>query len=96
MAVEIASAPVAKLARGTIRCRILVVLFLAFMVAYFDRANVAVLVADHGFTDALGVTGDKASMGLSLTSFLLLYGLTSFFPVLSFNVLARRKLWAGA
>ncbi len=78
MAVEIASAPVAKPA-GKLRLWILVVLFLAFMVAYFDRANVAVLVADHGFTDALGVTGDKASMGLSLTSFLLLYGLTSFF-----------------
>ena len=82
--------------RGKVRIWILLVLFLAFMIAYFDRSNVAVLVADKAFTDALGVTADKASMGLFLTSFLLLYGLTSFFagPVIQ-RLGARRALGWG-
>ena len=63
---------------GKVRYWILLVLFLAFMVAYIDRANVAVLVADKIFTDALGITGNKASMGLLMTIFLLFYGLTNF------------------
>ncbi len=78
MTEEVLKKQIAK-PEGKVRYWMLLVLFLAFMVAYFDRANVAVLVADKAFTDALGVTGDKASMGLFLTSFLLLYGLTSFF-----------------
>ncbi|MFZ5644729.1 MAG: MFS transporter [Bacillota bacterium] len=60
---------------GYIRWTILVVMFLIFIVAYIDRANTIVLVADTAFTDAFGITGDRATQGLLMTSFLLVYGI---------------------
>jgi sugar phosphate permease len=53
--------------------------FLTFFVAYLDRANVSVLIADRHYTQALGITGDKSVQGLLMTAFLLFYGLASFF-----------------
>lgn len=64
---------------GNLRVWIMVILFLAYMFAFFDRSNVSVLIADGGFTDALGITADKSAQGLLLTAFLLFYGLTCFF-----------------
>lgn len=64
--------------KGKVRFWILIVLFLAFLVAYFDRSNVSILIADKAFTDAMGVTGDKSSQGLFMTVFLLFYGVTCF------------------
>jgi len=49
------------------------------MVAFFDRSNVAVLIADNAFTDAFGITADKATQGLLLTAFLFSYGAACFF-----------------
>ncbi len=65
--------------KGKVRIWILVALFLAFLVAYFDRSNVSILIADKDFTDALGITGDKSSQGLFMTVFLLFYGMSCFF-----------------
>lgn len=64
---------------GRLRLWIVVVAFLAYMVAFFDRANVSVLIANQSFTDAFGITTNKSMQGLLLTAFLLFYGITCFF-----------------
>ncbi len=64
---------------GKWRLWIVVIAFLSYMVAFFDRANVTVLIADQNFTNAFGITADKSTQGLLLTAFLLFYGLTCFF-----------------
>jgi sugar phosphate permease len=64
---------------GNVRYGIWLVSFLAFFVAYLDRANVSVLIADGHYTSALGISGDKSVQGLLMTVFLLFYGLASFF-----------------
>jgi sugar phosphate permease len=87
--------------RGRVRYEIWVIMFLAFFMAYLDRANISVLIANNGYTDALGITGDKGSQGFLMTSFLFFYGLASFFigpiidrfgprKILTYNLL----LWA--
>ena len=65
--------------RGNVRYGIWLISFLTFFVAYLDRANVSVLIADRHYTQALGITGDKGLQGLLMTAFLLSYGLASFF-----------------
>jgi sugar phosphate permease len=64
---------------GKLRLWICVLTFLAYMVAFFDRANVAVLIADNAFTNAFGITQDKSVQGLLLTAFLFFYGAACFF-----------------
>ncbi len=56
-----------------------VFLFFVYVIAFFDRSNVSVLIADKSFTDVLGITADKSSQGLLVTSFLLFYGITCIF-----------------
>lgn len=53
-------------------------LFILYLIAYVDRSNVTILLADKPFTDALGITGDFAAQGLLMTFFLLPYGLANF------------------
>jgi len=88
--------------RGRVRYEIWVIMFLAFFMAYLDRANISVLIASGGYTEALGIADDKGSQGLLMTSFLFFYGLSSFFigpiidrigprKVLGYNLI----LWAG-
>ena len=48
---------------GNIRWMIMVAIFIAFVIAYFDRTNINLLVADKAFTDALGITGDLTRQG---------------------------------
>ena len=64
---------------GNVRYGIWLISFLTFFVAYLDRANVSVLIADRHYTQVLGITGDKSLQGLLMTAFLLSYGLASFF-----------------
>jgi sugar phosphate permease len=80
-------------ARGGVRYEIWAVTFLAFFIAYLDRANVSVLIADRGYTQALGIGGDRAAQGLLMSAFLLFYGLASFLvgPVIA-RAGARRTL----
>ncbi len=68
-----------KKPKGKVRLWILAALFLTFLVAYFDRSNVSILIADKAFNDALGIAGDKSSQGLLMTIFLLFYGVSCFF-----------------
>ena len=64
---------------GKLRLWIAVVAFLSYMVAFFDRANVTVLIADQHFTNAFGISADKSTQGMLLSAFLLFYGITCFF-----------------
>lgn len=64
---------------GKLRLWIALIAFLSYMVAFFDRANVTVLIADQNFTNAFGISADKSTQGLLLTAFLLFYGITCFF-----------------
>ena len=64
---------------GKVRLWIAVIAFIAYMVAFFDRANVTVLIAHKSFTDAFGITADKSTQGLLLSIFMLFYGITCFF-----------------
>jgi len=52
--------------------------FLAFLVAYLDRSNVGVLVADPGFVNAFGIAQDKSAQGSLMSIFLICYGVSNF------------------
>jgi sugar phosphate permease len=64
---------------GRLRLWIVFIAFLAYMVAFFDRSNVSILIANPNFTNAFGITANKSTQGLLLTAFLLFYGITCFF-----------------
>jgi sugar phosphate permease len=83
-------------AKGNVRAWIAVTLFVVFFISYIDRTNVSVLIADNNFTDAFGVTGDKSSLGMIMTAFLLFYGMFSFFagPFIE-RIGVRNSLWLG-
>jgi sugar phosphate permease len=76
---------------GKLRLWICVVTFLAYLVAFIDRANVAVLIADNTFTNAFGMTQDKSLQGMLLTAFLLFYGIACFFAGPAVNRFGPRK-----
>jgi sugar phosphate permease len=65
--------------RSRRRYKVAIAISFAFFVAYFDRTNVSVLIANHSFTDTLGITNNKLDQGLLLTGFLFPYGLCNFF-----------------
>ncbi len=50
------------------------VLFVTLLVAYLDRVNVSVLVADPSFLEDMGIASDPVRKGLLMTLFLLAYG----------------------
>jgi sugar phosphate permease len=56
------------------RFHLLIILLLTITVAYFDRVNVTVLIADKTFLQEMGVFGDPAKAGLLMTFFLIAYG----------------------
>jgi sugar phosphate permease len=80
---------------GKLRYWISLSTFLIYFVAFVDRSNVSILITDKNFTDALGITGDKPSQGLLMTSFLLLYGLSCFFigPIVNRFGIRRMLMW---
>lgn len=53
---------------------LVVILLLTLLVAYIDRVNVSVLVADPAFLTDMGIKGNPVRMGLLMTSFLIAYG----------------------
>jgi ACS family D-galactonate transporter-like MFS transporter len=61
------------------RLKVAIAISVAFFVAYFDRTNVTVLIADNQFTHDLGIGDSKLQQGLLLTGFLFPYGLCNFF-----------------
>lgn len=56
---------------------LLVVLFVGISIAYLDRVNVAVIVANEQFLADMGIAGDPVRVGLLMSVFLLAYGLAN-------------------
>lgn len=81
---------------GKIRWVVMAGIFIAFIIAYFDRTNINVLVADKAFTDALGITGDLARQGMLISGFLFCYGIFNFFIGPIVDRFGQRKIWIGA
>lgn len=59
------------------RFMIVAILFVTLLVAYVDRVNVSVLVADPTFLADMGIAGKPVQMGLLMTLFLIAYGLSN-------------------
>lgn len=53
---------------------LVLILLVTLLVAYLDRVNVSVLVADDGFLTAMGIKGQPVRVGLLMTVFLVAYG----------------------
>lgn len=59
------------------RILLAVILFITLLVAYLDRVNVSVLVADPTFLTEMGIKGQPVQMGLLMTTFLIAYGVAN-------------------
>jgi len=53
------------------------ILFITLLVAYLDRVNVSVLLADPQFLSDMGITDQPVKMGLLMTLFLVAYGISN-------------------
>jgi sugar phosphate permease len=69
----------ARAGAGASRQRVVLVgiLFVTLLVAYLDRVNVSVLVADPSFLQAMGLAHDPVGKGLLMTLFLVAYGVAN-------------------
>jgi sugar phosphate permease len=65
--------------KGKIRYIVGLFCCLAYFVAFLDRSNIGVLIADTNFTEALAIAADKAAQGSLMSAFLFWYGLACFF-----------------
>ncbi len=59
------------------RVILVAILLLTLLVAYLDRVNVSVLLADKAFLTDMGIEGKPAEMGLLMTWFLIAYGVAN-------------------
>ena len=55
------------------------ILLITVTVAYFDRVNVSVLVANSTFLADMGIAGQPVKIGMMMTVFLIAYGLGNIF-----------------
>jgi sugar phosphate permease len=69
----------AELALSATRQRVILVtiLLITLLVAYLDRVNVSVLVADSNFLNDMLIKGKPVQMGLLMTLFLIAYGVAN-------------------
>lgn len=59
------------------RVVLVAILLLTLLVAYLDRVNVSVLLADNAFLTEMGIKGQPVQMGLLMTLFLIAYGVAN-------------------
>ncbi len=59
------------------RYLVVVCLFIGIVIAYIDRVNVSVLSADAVFLADMGIQNDPVRIGLLMTAFLAVYGLSN-------------------
>lgn len=85
------------------RFRLASILLVSLLVAYLDRVNVSVLVADNQFLMDMGIKGDPVRMGLLMTMFLIAYGVANVLLSPCGDILGPRKamslsivLWAAS
>ncbi len=67
------------------------ILLITLLVAYLDRVNVSVLLADPKFLADMGIQGQPVQMGLLMTLFLIAYGLANVFLSPMGDILGPRK-----
>lgn len=63
---------------GKFRYVIVAMMFMCYLVAYFDRSNVTILLADMNFLNHFDIAADKAAQGLLMTGFMVSYGIFNF------------------
>lgn len=56
---------------------LVLILLVTLLIAYLDRVNVSVLLADNVFLSAMGIKGQPIQMGLLMTLFLIAYGFSN-------------------
>lgn len=59
------------------RMVMILILLITLLVAYLDRVNVSVLVADETFLTEMGIKGDPVAMGSLMSFFLATYAITN-------------------
>ena len=64
---------------GKTRIGIILILFIVLLVAYLDRVNVSILIADPQFLDDMGIKGQAAKQGLLMSLFLIPYAFANLF-----------------
>ncbi len=69
---------VRKMPKGRLRVWVAVFCAAAYFIAFLDRVNVSVLIADPLFTKVFGIAKDKGAQGLLLSAFLFTYGVSCF------------------
>lgn len=57
-----------------IRVSIIVILFISLLVAYLDRINVSIIIADTAFKTEMGIMTNPTAQGLLMSFFLFAYG----------------------
>ena len=67
------------------------ILLLTLLVAYIDRVNVSVLVADPKFLVEMGIKGNPIAMGMLMSAFLFAYGIGNVFLSPLGDLLGPRK-----
>lgn len=104
-AASAAGTPSARAPVGATRQRLVLVaiLLLTLLVAYLDRVNVSVLVADEAFLRAMGIAGKPVATSLLMTLFLIAYGAANVLLAPLGDLMGPRKamclsvlLWGGA
>lgn len=60
------------------RVSVVIILLITVLVAYLDRVNVSVLIADPAFLEAMGISGKPFEMGLLTSLFVVAYGFSNF------------------
>lgn len=53
------------------------ILLLTLLIAYLDRVNVSVLLADNAFLQEMGIAGNPVQMGMLMSMFLMAYGIAN-------------------
>ena len=61
------------------RVILVLILLVTLLIAYLDRVNVSVLLADNTFLSDMGIKGQPVQMGLLMTLFLIAYGISNVF-----------------
>ncbi len=59
------------------RVVVILILLVTLLVAYLDRVNISVLVADDTFLQEMGIKGDALAMGSLMSVFLFTYAITN-------------------
>lgn len=67
------------------------ILLFTVTVAYFDRVNVSVLIANNAFLSDMGIMGQPVRIGLMMTVFLIAYGIGNVFLSVLGDYLGPRK-----